>query len=126
RLNIMSNNGLNQDDNSNHSSTNSNSQNTSSRTLSQILKSSGEKNRLSSSSTDMKGSPLSSTNNKSQTTISSMSPPQQTNRHYCTHPECTKIFANKSALAKHKLTHCQDRKHKCSKCNKGFKRLDHL
>ncbi|CAF3360054.1 unnamed protein product [Rotaria sp. Silwood1] len=126
RLNIMSTNGLNQDDNSNHSSTNSNSQNTSSRTLSQILKSSGEKNRLSSSSTDMKGSPLSSTNNKSQTTISSMSPPQQTNRHYCTHPECTKIFANKSALAKHKLTHCQDRKHKCSKCNKGFKRLDHL
>ncbi|CAF2550919.1 unnamed protein product [Rotaria sp. Silwood2] len=129
RLNIMSTNSLNQDDNSNHSSTNSNSQNTSSRTFSQILQSSGEKNRLSSSSTDVKVSPLGSTNNnnnKSQTTMSSLSPQQQTNRHYCTHPDCTKIFANKSALAKHKLTHCQDRKHKCSKCNKGFKRLDHL
>lgn len=41
RLNIMSTNNLNQDDNSNHSSTNSNSQNTSSRSLSQILQSSG-------------------------------------------------------------------------------------
>ncbi len=36
------------------------------------------------------------------------------------------MFANKSALAKHKLTHSQDRKHKCPKCSKGFKRLDHL
>ncbi|CAF1313821.1 unnamed protein product, partial [Rotaria sordida] len=128
RLNIMSTNSLNQDDNSNHSSTNSNSQNTSSRTR-QILQSSGEKSRLSSSSTDVKVSPLGSTNNnnKSQTTMSSLSPQQQqTNRHYCGYPDCAKIFSNKSALAKHKLTHCQDRKHKCSKCNKGFKRLDHL
>ncbi|CAF1231348.1 unnamed protein product, partial [Didymodactylos carnosus] len=48
------------------------------------------------------------------------------NRHCCTYADCTKIFANKSALAKHKLTHSQDRRHKCEKCNKGFKRLDHL
>ncbi len=41
RTNTISNNGLSQDDNSNHSSTNSNSQNTSSRTLSQILQTSG-------------------------------------------------------------------------------------
>ncbi|CAF4670514.1 unnamed protein product, partial [Rotaria sp. Silwood2] len=37
-----------------------------------------------------------------------------------------RTFTNKSALAKHKLTHSQDRKHVCAKCNKGFKRLDHL
>ncbi|CAF0751667.1 unnamed protein product [Didymodactylos carnosus] len=48
------------------------------------------------------------------------------NRHCCTYTDCTKVFANKSALAKHKLTHSQDRRHKCERCNKGFKRLDHL
>ncbi|CAF1596725.1 unnamed protein product, partial [Adineta ricciae] len=130
RTNTMSTNGLSQDDNSNHSSTNSNSQNTSSRSLSQMFKASGEnKSRLSSSSplsADRKPSPLSSTNNKSQSNMSSMSPQQQGNRHVCSHPDCAKVFANKSALAKHKLTHCQDRRHKCVKCNKGFKRLDHL
>lgn len=40
RINMMSSNGLNQDDNSNHSSTNSNSQAASSRTFSQMLQTS--------------------------------------------------------------------------------------
>ncbi len=43
RTNIIPTNGLNQDDNSNHSSTNSSTQNTSTRTLSQILQPSGGK-----------------------------------------------------------------------------------
>ncbi|CAF4985964.1 unnamed protein product, partial [Rotaria socialis] len=51
-----------------------------------------DKNRLSSSSSDVKLSPLGSTNNnKSQTNNSSLSPQQQTNRHYCSHPECGKV-----------------------------------
>lgn len=31
-------------------------------------------------------------------------------KHACTYPECIRSFANKSALAKHKLTHSPDRK----------------
>jgi hypothetical protein len=107
-----------QDENSNQSSTNSSGHNTSSRIYSQMLQTS-EQQRLSSSSplsNDIKLSPLDADHN--QSTVQ--------NRHYCAHPDCNKIFANKSALAKHKLTHSQDRKHKCSKCNKVFKRLDHL
>jgi hypothetical protein len=43
----------------------------------------------------MKLSPLSSTNtNKSQTNLSSLSPQHQTNRHYCSHPECAKVILN--------------------------------
>lgn len=111
RINTISTNGLSQDENSNHSSTHSNSQNTSSRTFSQILQSSGgkispkknkqtiviyilEKSRLSSSSplsTDMKLSSLDPINTKSQTNISSLSPQQQGHRHYCTHPDCSKV-----------------------------------
>jgi len=41
-------------------------------------------------------------------------------------PICSKLFNNSSALAKHKLTHSDERKYTCSKCSKAFKRQDHL
>ncbi|EDO46748.1 predicted protein, partial [Nematostella vectensis] len=37
-----------------------------------------------------------------------------------------KIFGSSSALAKHKLTHSDERRYVCSICSKGFKRQDHL
>lgn len=40
--------------------------------------------------------------------------------------ECGKTFTNKSALAKHKLTHSTERKYSCHLCQKSFKRQDHL
>ncbi|CAB3249302.1 unnamed protein product [Arctia plantaginis] len=39
---------------------------------------------------------------------------------------CNKIFGNASALAKHKLTHSDERKYVCITCAKAFKRQDHL
>lgn len=39
---------------------------------------------------------------------------------------CSKIFGNASALAKHKLTHSDERKYVCGMCSKAFKRQDHL
>ncbi|XP_018579373.1 uncharacterized protein LOC108917312 isoform X2 [Anoplophora glabripennis] len=39
---------------------------------------------------------------------------------------CAKVFGNASALAKHKLTHSDERKYVCSMCGKAFKRQDHL
>uniref|UniRef100_A0A1B6CCX3 Protein krueppel n=1 Tax=Clastoptera arizonana TaxID=38151 RepID=A0A1B6CCX3_9HEMI len=39
---------------------------------------------------------------------------------------CGKVFGNASALAKHKLTHSDERKYVCSMCGKAFKRQDHL
>lgn len=39
---------------------------------------------------------------------------------------CGKKFNNSSALAKHKLTHSDERKHVCPICSKAFKRQDHL
>ncbi|UJR09609.1 hypothetical protein I4U23_013844 [Adineta vaga] len=125
RTTKVSSNNLIQDDSSNHSSTNSSSQNASSRILNQMLQASEQRRSTSSSplSTDVKLSSLDPGNNS--TNINALTG-QQTNRYLCTHPDCNKAFANKSALAKHKLTHSQDRKHKCSKCSKGFKRLDHL
>ncbi|KAL8564555.1 hypothetical protein ACOMHN_003313 [Nucella lapillus] len=39
---------------------------------------------------------------------------------------CGKQFNNVSALAKHRLTHSDERKYLCTVCNKGFKRQDHL
>ena len=39
---------------------------------------------------------------------------------------CGKMFNNSSALAKHKLTHSDERKHVCRICAKAFKRQDHL
>lgn len=40
--------------------------------------------------------------------------------------QCGKIFGSSSALAKHKLTHSDERRYVCSICSKGFKRQDHL
>ncbi|XP_055850932.1 uncharacterized protein LOC129915428 isoform X2 [Episyrphus balteatus] len=39
---------------------------------------------------------------------------------------CSKVFGNASALAKHKLTHSDERKYVCVMCSKAFKRQDHL
>ncbi|KAK9744070.1 Zinc finger, C2H2 type [Popillia japonica] len=39
---------------------------------------------------------------------------------------CSKVFGNASALAKHKLTHSDERKYVCTMCGKAFKRQDHL
>ncbi|XP_060525589.1 uncharacterized protein LOC132701551 isoform X3 [Cylas formicarius] len=39
---------------------------------------------------------------------------------------CAKVFGNASALAKHKLTHSDERKYVCTVCGKAFKRQDHL
>nr|XP_024217845.1 uncharacterized protein LOC106689252 [Halyomorpha halys] len=39
---------------------------------------------------------------------------------------CGKVFANASALAKHKLTHSDERRYICTMCAKAFKRQDHL
>ncbi|XP_026479235.1 zinc finger protein 556-like [Ctenocephalides felis] len=39
---------------------------------------------------------------------------------------CSKVFGNASALAKHKLTHSDERKYVCTMCAKAFKRQDHL
>ncbi|XP_018899320.2 uncharacterized protein [Bemisia tabaci] len=39
---------------------------------------------------------------------------------------CGKVFGNASALAKHRLTHSDERKYVCSMCTKAFKRQDHL
>ncbi|KAG5441742.1 hypothetical protein CSKR_200035 [Clonorchis sinensis] len=41
-------------------------------------------------------------------------------------PFCDKVFSNSSAIAKHKLTHSEERKYVCSICHKAFKRQDHL
>ncbi|KAF8564509.1 hypothetical protein P879_08403 [Paragonimus westermani] len=41
-------------------------------------------------------------------------------------PFCDKAFSNSSAIAKHKLTHSDERKYVCSICHKAFKRQDHL
>ena len=39
---------------------------------------------------------------------------------------CCKVFSNASALAKHRLTHSEERRYHCSICSKAFKRQDHL
>ncbi|CAB4058764.1 Zinc finger protein 541 [Lepeophtheirus salmonis] len=39
---------------------------------------------------------------------------------------CSKVFSNASALAKHRLTHSEERRYHCSICGKAFKRQDHL
>lgn len=39
---------------------------------------------------------------------------------------CLKVFSNASALAKHRLTHSEERRYHCSICGKAFKRQDHL
>jgi uncharacterized Zn-finger protein len=40
--------------------------------------------------------------------------------------DCNKVFTNKSALAKHRLIHSNERKYACHLCDKAFKRQDHL
>lgn len=40
--------------------------------------------------------------------------------------QCGKTFGSSSALAKHKLTHSDERRYVCTTCGKGFKRQDHL
>ena len=39
---------------------------------------------------------------------------------------CYKVFSNASALAKHRLTHSEERRYHCNICSKAFKRQDHL
>ena len=39
---------------------------------------------------------------------------------------CSKVFSNASALAKHRLTHSEERRYHCNICGKAFKRQDHL
>jgi uncharacterized Zn-finger protein len=39
---------------------------------------------------------------------------------------CSKLFSNASALAKHRLTHSEERRYHCNICGKAFKRQDHL
>ncbi|KAI9563329.1 hypothetical protein GHT06_010790 [Daphnia sinensis] len=39
---------------------------------------------------------------------------------------CSKVFTSTSALAKHKLTHSDERRFSCQLCGKAFKRQDHL
>ncbi len=39
---------------------------------------------------------------------------------------CSKAFSNGSALAKHRLTHSEERRYQCTTCGKAFKRQDHL
>ncbi|RNA30737.1 zinc finger protein 541-like [Brachionus plicatilis] len=50
----------------------------------------------------------------------------QSNSSIQTCPDCSKIFTNKSALAKHRLIHSNERKYSCHLCDKSFKRQDHL
>lgn len=66
---------------------------------------------------------------------SSVSSPQNTNTTHGVDPSkaspqecnlCNKMFGNASALAKHRLTHSDERKYLCTVCQKAFKRQDHL
>ncbi|XP_038072784.1 uncharacterized protein LOC119741156 isoform X2 [Patiria miniata] len=55
-------------------------------------------------------------------------PPSRNPGHRYSQPcqVCGKIFGSSSALAKHKLIHSSERRHKCVLCAKSFKRQDHL
>ena len=49
---------------------------------------------------------------------------KSTNQNQC--DVCNRAFSSASGLAKHKLTHSDERKFICSVCGRGFKRQDHL
>ena len=63
---------------------------------------------------------------------SALSPQHSNSAYECikTSPQecnlCNKMFGNASALAKHRLTHSDERKYLCTVCHKAFKRQDHL
>ncbi|GFN99092.1 protein odd-skipped-related 1 [Plakobranchus ocellatus] len=69
-------------------------------------------------------SSIKSTGNK--TPSSSVSSPEQNKYAPSQCPVCGKTFNNIGALAKHRLTHSDERKYVCNVCSKGFKRQDHL
>ena len=84
-------------------------------------------------------SPASSSDESSKTAgllnvLSAQSPPQHQALAFGaetkTSPQecnlCNKMFGNASALAKHRLTHSDERKYLCTVCHKAFKRQDHL
>ncbi|XP_050548753.1 serine-rich adhesin for platelets-like isoform X2 [Daktulosphaira vitifoliae] len=77
------------------------------------------------SSEDVKSSDLSKLNmaRRSKPVAKAMSPNRQGPQQCLT---CGKVFGNASALAKHKLTHSDERKYVCNVCSKAFKRQDHL
>ncbi|CAL1529428.1 unnamed protein product, partial [Lymnaea stagnalis] len=60
----------------------------------------------------------------SSITSADLSSPSKCGPSQC--PACGKTFSNIGALAKHKLTHSDERKYVCNVCSKGFKRQDHL
>ena len=71
--------------------------------------------------------------NKSLLTTASLSPQTASQHGYESNkasPQecnlCNKMFGNASALAKHRLTHSDERKYLCTVCHKAFKRQDHL
>ena len=72
-------------------------------------------------------SATSPTQNNTTTTTNSIShgfDPSKTSPQECS--LCNKMFGNASALAKHRLTHSDERKYLCTVCHKAFKRQDHL
>ncbi|CAH1709992.1 unnamed protein product [Aphis gossypii] len=77
------------------------------------------------SSEDVKSADLSKLNmsRRSKPVAKAMSPNRQGPQQCIT---CGKVFGNASALAKHKLTHSDERKYVCNVCSKAFKRQDHL
>ncbi|XP_072389156.1 uncharacterized protein [Diabrotica undecimpunctata] len=81
---------------------------------------------VSTTTTDDKKSPSSSESGKSSAKRARPKPtsPNRQGPQQC--QVCAKVFGNASALAKHKLTHSDERKYICNMCGKAFKRQDHL
>ncbi len=70
------------------------------------------------------GTGLMSSTSMSGSSPSGSSPRDAKNPQMC--GECGKVFTSSSALAKHKLTHSDERRYSCKICHKRFKRQDHL
>eukprot|EP00095_Tigriopus_kingsejongensis_P005141 snap_masked-scaffold100_size373717-processed-gene-2.4 protein:Tk05141 transcript:snap_masked-scaffold100_size373717-processed-gene-2.4-mRNA-1 annotation:"hypothetical protein TcasGA2_TC014528" len=66
----------------------------------------------------------STSSNKSPSTVRRTGVNGKTSSQVCT--ICSKAFSNASALAKHRLTHSEERRYQCNICSKAFKRQDHL